>query len=205
VIGPSFSSQTTVTGILATYLQIPLLSPSATAKSLSDKSIYEYFIRNVPPDDRQAVVNAELIQHFNWKDVAVLATTEAYSVGLAEEFIAIAKSYDISIRNVGFFPTTVSKKEIKNLLNILQSTGVRIIVLYMFSPQWIVSHSLSCYSCCASMLLFSSASSSLPSFILTFSTLHSDCNGSCFRVGLDWLSLCVYRSRWSFDFHTLHQ
>ncbi len=57
VIGENYSSLSDPLARFLAMFNIPQISFSATASSLSDKEVYPYFMRTTPNDDKQAVVS----------------------------------------------------------------------------------------------------------------------------------------------------
>lgn len=53
---------------------MPQIGYSATARDLSDKQKFPYFMRVVPPDDRQVRVLVDLCLRFGWKYVSAVYT-----------------------------------------------------------------------------------------------------------------------------------
>ena len=54
VVGAAFSRASTSVARLLRLFQVPQISYASTANVLSDKTIYDYFFRTIPPDSLQA-------------------------------------------------------------------------------------------------------------------------------------------------------
>ena len=78
VIGAASSQVSIYVANLLRLFMIPQISYASTARVLSDKSRYEYFLRTLPPDSQQAQAMAELIYHHNWTYISMIHTTGAY-------------------------------------------------------------------------------------------------------------------------------
>lgn len=78
VIGAASSQVSIYVANLLRLFQIPQISYASTARVLSDKTRYEYFLRTVPPDSQQARAMADLIYHHNWTYVSLIHTSGAY-------------------------------------------------------------------------------------------------------------------------------
>ncbi len=74
LIGPGSSTVTIQVQNLLSLFQIPQIGYSATSKDLSDKSLYEYFLRVVPSDKLQAQALVDVVQHYNWTYVSTVYT-----------------------------------------------------------------------------------------------------------------------------------
>ena len=77
VIGPTDSGSSVVVGSLLEVAGIPVISHSATSNELSSPQ-YRHFFRTAPPDGQQASAMADVIEHFNWSYVAVVAMDDSY-------------------------------------------------------------------------------------------------------------------------------
>lgn len=97
VIGSSGSS---VSAAMATELgsqKIPQISYAASSPSLSDRSLYPYFMRVVGSDADQGKAIADLVQVFGWKRGATIHTSDSYGAGMTSVFIDIFKKRGGSI------------------------------------------------------------------------------------------------------------
>ena len=87
VVGPAFSRTSTSVARLLRLFQVPQISYASTASVLSDKNIYNYFFRTIPPDSLQARAMADIIEYFNWTYVIAMHTGDVYGRGGIEAFI----------------------------------------------------------------------------------------------------------------------
>ena len=62
------------------------MSYSSTSEDLSDKSVYPFFTRMCTPDSLQTNALVVLCSFYGWRSIAVLASTDSYSVDLAHAF-----------------------------------------------------------------------------------------------------------------------
>ena len=60
------------------YINIPIISYSATSDELSDKTLYPNFYRTVPPDVFQVSLFSDLLKYFNWTYVSIVASDDSY-------------------------------------------------------------------------------------------------------------------------------
>ena len=109
---------------------IPMISTDATSESLSDARLKTFF-RTVPSDAAQARAMADLIEHFNWTYVGIVADDGSYG-----QSGAIALEDEAHARQtfcVAFFET-VSHQRKRKLERVVQSVKndgkVRVIVLW---------------------------------------------------------------------------
>lgn len=89
VIGSSGSS---VSAAMAAELgpqKIPQISYASSSPSLSDRSLYPYFMRVAASDADQGLAVADLVQAFGWTRGAVIHTSDSYGTGLVTVFTEI--------------------------------------------------------------------------------------------------------------------
>lgn len=74
LIGPGSSANTIQVQNLLQIFHIPQIGYSATSMSLSDKNLYQYFVRVVPSDRYQAQAMLDIVLHFNWTYISTVYT-----------------------------------------------------------------------------------------------------------------------------------
>ena len=82
-----------------TWQTIPIISPTATAASLSSRTVYPNFFRTAPSDLAQAKAISDLALHFNFTTMGIVHSDDLYSLSLATNVEA-----EFSKRN-GTLPT----------------------------------------------------------------------------------------------------
>ena len=73
VLGPQLSAECVATGILASQWNIPMISHTCTSNELSDSTRFNTFLRTIGSSSIADVVIA-ILQHFKWKNVAMIQT-----------------------------------------------------------------------------------------------------------------------------------
>lgn len=120
--------------------QIPMISYSSTAISLSNEVQYPYFNRVAPSDFYQGIAKIDIVRHFGWDKIVTLGTSDIYSSGniLSQNtdslnpvgldiFEQEAQSYGIDIVHSVKLSDIDSQVDIE--LNTIKETGVRVIYL----------------------------------------------------------------------------
>ncbi len=74
VIGPGSSSVAIQVQNLLQLFSIPQVAYSATSKDLSDKTLFEYFLRVCPSDTLQAQAMVDIVRMYNWTYVSAVHT-----------------------------------------------------------------------------------------------------------------------------------
>ena len=97
VVGPGYSSVAVAVSRLATAIQVPFVSYSATSAALSDRTTHPFFGRVVVPDTLQSAAIVGLVARFGWTRICLLHVDDTYGTagGLATR--DAAKRHGISV------------------------------------------------------------------------------------------------------------
>ena len=98
IVGAAYNS---VTLPIATLLglpiyEYPLVSYASTSATLSNKMLYNFFLRTVPSDNLQLDAMFDLISHFGWEYVSVIFNDYGDSTG-SDAFMNAAIQHDICL------------------------------------------------------------------------------------------------------------
>ncbi|XP_059501680.1 G-protein coupled receptor family C group 6 member A-like [Stegostoma tigrinum] len=138
VVGGLYSEISIVVARLLNLYLIPQVSYGSTAETLSDKAKFASFLRTVPNDNHQTIAITKLLQHLNWKRVAVIASDDAYGRAGLNSFISHAARHNICVEFHELIP--IFKDEYQNAkINvaaemIIKST-VRVILAFVRSSE----------------------------------------------------------------------
>ena len=117
IVGAAASSVSTPTATLLglRIFQSPLVSYASSSAALSNKNLYEYFLRTIPPDSFQANAMVDLVSHFGWEYVSVIFNDNTYGEPGTDAFIdrAIRRGICIDYRR-GIVQSEVSGSEVFN-------------------------------------------------------------------------------------------
>ena len=94
IIGETQSTISIAMASLLRLFRIPQISPFSTASELSDKTLYEYFLRIPPPDNYQSAAMVDLVEYFNWSYIIAINSADTYGRDGINQFIKM-----LSIRN----------------------------------------------------------------------------------------------------------
>ncbi len=97
VVGAASSGVSIAVANLLRLFQVPQISYASTAKILSDKTRFDYFLRTVPPDSLQAKAMAEIIEMFNWTYIHVIYSDDAYGSEGIKAFIEELSYQNMSV------------------------------------------------------------------------------------------------------------
>ena len=76
IVGPDSNHVTLPIVNLFDFFEIPMVSYASTSAILSNKNLFEYFLRTIPSSTLQAHAMVDLISHFGWEYVSVIFTDD---------------------------------------------------------------------------------------------------------------------------------
>ncbi|XP_077596421.1 glutamate receptor, metabotropic 5a [Stigmatopora nigra] len=97
LIGPGSSSVAIQVQNLLQLFNIPQIAYSATSMTLSDKSLFKYFMRVVPSDMQQARAMVDIVKRYNWSYVSAIHTEGNYGESGMEAFKDMAAKEGLCI------------------------------------------------------------------------------------------------------------
>lgn len=106
LVGCSCSGESTIVSQMAGAMPVPVpvISGSSTNPKLSDKAMYPFFARVIPSDSKQGAGLVALLRTLGgsapgggWRRVVLLATSDAYSEGIAAVVMERAADGDITV------------------------------------------------------------------------------------------------------------
>ena len=100
IIGETASTISIAMASLLRLFRIPQVSPYSTASELSDKTLYQYFLRIPPPDNYQSAALVDLAVYFNWTYIITINSGDTYGRDGINQFKNILYSRNGTIRCV---------------------------------------------------------------------------------------------------------
>lgn len=119
-------------------LKVTSLSMSATSVELSDKLEHAYFLRTVPPDNIQALVVAQILQHFGWDYTTIVYTENTYGRSAAETLLGRSDRNNpkFCFSRAISMPLDTDLNGAKAVIDKLnQQIGARVVVVFVMSSQ----------------------------------------------------------------------
>ncbi|XP_043932166.1 uncharacterized protein LOC122805990 [Protopterus annectens] len=128
VIGDTPSSSSLIMATVLGLYRYPQVSYASAVSLLSNKLMYPSFMRTVPNDDFQAVGIAQLLIHFGWTWVGILASDNDFGI-LGSQILQTEM-----IRAGGCIAfiemVTKDKEKIPSTVNVIQKSSANVIVVY---------------------------------------------------------------------------
>jgi hypothetical protein len=136
VLGPVTSSLSIAVQNVISRYNIPQIAPGATNPSLSFKSQYPTFMRTCPPDDVQAAVQIALSKIWEWTDIGIIFSSDAYGVGL--QAVVAARATEANINIIYQVSIDSATKSYDSELAAMRDAGVRVLFLILAQPKNVI-------------------------------------------------------------------
>ena len=139
VIGAASSSVSIAVASLFRLFNLPQISYASTARFLSDKTRFDYFLRTIPPDLFQAQVMVDIVVNYNWTYVITICSEDTYGEegikAFTEELVAtVSRSNNsFSVAITIKLPVTATKEDYDKAVIQMNSDWVRnssVVVLF---------------------------------------------------------------------------
>lgn len=116
VIGPFVSDVSIAVANLLRVFNIPQVSYGSTSADLSNKEIYSYFFRTVPPDSFQAYALVDVIREYNWYYIFTVNSYGNYGQKGMAELQKAAQEAGICVANAAQLPSLPSEDDFKKVI-----------------------------------------------------------------------------------------
>ncbi|XP_061659851.1 glutamate receptor, metabotropic 5a [Syngnathoides biaculeatus] len=121
LIGPGSSSVAIQVQNLLQLFNIPQIAYSATSMTLSDKSLFKYFMRVVPSDMQQARAMVDIVKRYNWSYVSAIHTEGNYGESGMEAFKDMAAKEGLCIAHSDKIYSNAGERAFDRLLHKLRA------------------------------------------------------------------------------------
>ena len=125
LVGAASSGVSKSVALIASIFNIPQVSYSSTAPTLSNKEFYPYFLRVVVPDQVQAQGLVALYKRMGWKRTALISTEDTYGMGAIDKFQEFAGSDVETVVRVTYAPSGSPT----SALNAIKASTANVILL----------------------------------------------------------------------------
>ena len=139
IVGPASTSITLAAASRLEQIQIPLIGYGSTSATLSNKHLYEYFLRTIPSTNLQAYAMVDLISHFGWEYVSVIFNDDEYGAPGSDAFIDQAMQHNICVHvKIDILPSETNyiefKDSIENAVQSLLKSKASVVVVFTDEP-----------------------------------------------------------------------
>ncbi|KAM8854553.1 extracellular calcium-sensing receptor-like [Synchiropus picturatus] len=130
VIGDGGSTQSLVVARFLGVFHVPQVSYFSSCACLSDKKDFPAFLRTMPSDFFQVDALVQLVQHFGWTWVGVVAGDDAYGRGGANIFADEVRKLGACVALHEIIPRNRGQAEISSIISKIRSSGARVILVF---------------------------------------------------------------------------
>ena len=136
VIGPFVSDVSIAVANLLRVFNIPQISYGSTSPDLSNKELYSYFFRTVPPDSFQAQALVDIVKKYGWNYIFTVHSSGNYGQKGIAKFHEAAKREGICIALAEKIPHLATKKDFLAVITkFLRDEFTKVNVIVMFTTQ----------------------------------------------------------------------
>ena len=147
VVGPERSSTSVLAARVGRVFAVPFVSHFASSDELSDIKRFPFFFRTIPPDRYQVKVIIDILQHYNWKYIALFYSLDSYGIHGARQILSLADENGICIAISMPVSAHTTESEIKEIANkLIAHDKVSVIVLFSIAePARAILHAVKKY------------------------------------------------------------
>ncbi|KAM9318689.1 extracellular calcium-sensing receptor-like [Pholidichthys leucotaenia] len=130
VIGDGGSTQSLVVAHFLGVFYVPQVSYFSSCACLSDKKEFPAFLRTMPSDFFQVNSLVQLVKHFGWTWVGVIAGDDDYGRGGASKFVTEIRNLGACIALHEIIPKNRAQAAISSIISNIRSSGVWVILVF---------------------------------------------------------------------------
>ncbi|KAG2462795.1 CASR protein, partial [Polypterus senegalus] len=129
VIGDPLSSHSIAISRILGLFRLPMVSYYATCSCLSNKLQYPSFFRTVPSDAFQVQAMVQIIKHYGWSWVGIIATNDDYGQYAAKSFQEEMNKFGC-VAFIENLPIVSEGAKILQIVNTIKHSTAKVIVLF---------------------------------------------------------------------------
>ncbi|KAM3874690.1 extracellular calcium-sensing receptor-like [Diretmus argenteus] len=130
VIGDGGSTQSLVVASFLGVFHVPQISYFSSCACLSNKKEFPAFLRTMPSDVFQVDALVQLVKHFRWTWVGVIAGDDAYGRDGANIFADEVKKFGACIAHHEIIPKNHAKKAMAAIVSRIRSSGAQVVLVF---------------------------------------------------------------------------
>ncbi|XP_028274695.1 extracellular calcium-sensing receptor-like [Parambassis ranga] len=130
VIGDGGSTQSLVVARFLGVFHVPQVSYFSSCACLSDKKEFPAFLRTMPSDFFQVDALVQLVKHFGWTWVGVIAGDDAYGRGGANIFVEKVRKLEACVALHEIIPKNRAQAAISSIVSSIRSSRARVILVF---------------------------------------------------------------------------
>ncbi|KAM4628228.1 extracellular calcium-sensing receptor-like [Polymixia lowei] len=130
VIGDGGSTQSLVVARFLGVFQVPQVSYFSSCACLSNKNDFPAFLRTMPSDFFQVDALVQLVKHFGWSWVGVVAGDDDYGRGGANIFAEEVQKLGACVALHEIMPKNHAKEAMAGIISRIHSSGARVVLVF---------------------------------------------------------------------------
>uniref|UniRef100_A0A3Q2PRU5 Extracellular calcium-sensing receptor-like n=1 Tax=Fundulus heteroclitus TaxID=8078 RepID=A0A3Q2PRU5_FUNHE len=130
VIGDGGSTQSLVVARFLGVFIVPQISYFSSCACLSDKNEFPAFLRTMPSDFFQVDALVQLVKHFGWTWVGLIAGDDAYGRDGANIFVNKVTKLGVCVAFYEIIPKNSQKTEILSIISTIRLSGANVILVF---------------------------------------------------------------------------
>ncbi|XP_069053678.1 extracellular calcium-sensing receptor-like [Lepisosteus oculatus] len=132
---PGSTNSIAVSRILGLF-RVPMVSYYATCSCLSNRKEFPSFFRTIPSDAFQVKAMVQIIRHYGWTWVGVIASDDDYGQSAVKSFIEEVNMFGcISFSET--LPSVISKDRMLQIMRTIKDSTARVIVVFSQGANFI--------------------------------------------------------------------
>ncbi|KAM3615401.1 uncharacterized protein V6R79_001642 [Siganus canaliculatus] len=130
VIGDGGSTQSLVVAHFLGVFHVPQVSYFSSCACFSDKKEFPAFLRTMPSDFFQVYALVQLVQHFGWTWVGLIAGDDDYGRGGANIFADEVRKLGACVALHEIIPKNRAQSAVSSIVSKIHSSGARVILVF---------------------------------------------------------------------------
>ncbi|XP_043975211.1 extracellular calcium-sensing receptor-like isoform X1 [Gambusia affinis] len=130
VIGDGGSTQSLVVAHFLGVFTVPQISYFSSCACLSDKKQFPAFLRTMPSDFFQVEALVQLVKHFGWTWVGVIAGDDAYGRNGANIFANEVIKLGVCVAFHRIIPKNRQQAQILPIISVIRLSGAKVILVF---------------------------------------------------------------------------
>ncbi|KAG7453763.1 extracellular calcium-sensing receptor-like [Solea senegalensis] len=130
VIGDGGSTQSLVVARFLGVFHMPQVSYFSSCACLSDKKEFPAFLRTMPSDFFQVDALVQLVKHFGWSWVGVIAGDDDYGRGGANIFADKVRTLGACVALHEIIPKNRAPAAVSSIVSKIRSSGARVVLVF---------------------------------------------------------------------------
>ncbi|XP_043944552.1 extracellular calcium-sensing receptor-like [Protopterus annectens] len=137
VIGDLRSSETLPVARILSLYKFPQISPASAVSILSDKHQFPSFLRTVPTNSQQPLAIFQLLRHYQWEWVGLIATDSDYGLEGIQLLKEKITKYGFCFEFYEIIAPQLTRTKVTSLVQLIKRSSATVIVMYVFLEQLI--------------------------------------------------------------------